>query len=578
MVIKDDKAYRFPGTELSLNPASTSSRLILNAFISEHLTHTTACTFSHLLSQIHNSQNADVEPLKFPSILFDTCESLNTSGHCMFLKNEENETKSWIIFKKEKILSTVHGLLNYLKLSNKTGVLALSQLEKALKNQDKDFSIDLAIRYMQQMIMCIEIDLEALKQIEGFQTTKEERYFFFPTLISEQQPEDTWKFSKECYLTGWCLTCTEPWHFFTPRFLQLLLIGLARQFALVPEPQCSRTLLELSSGCKLWKNGIRWLDGDGIETVVEVTEQSTNVVVMMRCLKGNEMSCIKHRSSVIQQILRIKDKLCSGITPKEYLLHPHCLTTYPMPMLSRIPMFHVAKSILHKKYSVPLDDEALSHTPGYPFLPVEELLFFEPCHCLGIKLLKEIFNPQCRDETAVPENIIQNLSKCMVEKWQYLTCILQVSPVEVEHDCESHDNIQKCRKALALWREESSSGTYGSLRRNLSHYSIFAGRNPLVCVYTVYYSFRILYNTCTFLFLKLQELYPELIPVAAAVEHDDMATGCTIDTNYSAQVDESVFADPRSAADIITADAVDKGMEIDSVLDQELGMYMAINN
>ena len=553
----------------------------LNAFITEHFTDITACTFSDLLSQIRQSQNADFEPLKTHSSLFHTCESLNTSGHCMFLKNEENETESWIIFKKEEILSTVHGLLNHLKLSNKTGVLALSKLENALKNQDKDFSIDLAIRYMQQMIMCFEIDLEALKQIEGFENTslpKEERYFFFPTLISEQQPDDTWKFSKDCYLTGWCLTCTEPWHFFTPRFLQLLLISLARQFALVPQPQCSRTLLELSPGCKLWKNGIRWLDADGIETVVEVTEQSTHVVLMMRCLKGNEISCINHRSSVIQQIHRIKDKVCSGITPKEYLLHPHCLTTYPMSMLSRIPMLQVAKSILHKKYSVPLDDETLSHTPGYPFLPVEELLFFEPCHCLGIKLLKEIFNPQCRDESAVPENIIQNLSKCMAEKWQYLACILQVPLFEVEHDCESHDNIQKCRKALALWKEESSSGTYGSLRRNLSHYSIFAGRNPLVCVYTVYYSFRILHNTCTFIFLKLQELYPELIPVAAAVEHDDMATGCTIDTNDGVQVDEFVFAEPRFAADIITADAVDKGMEIYSVQDQELGMYMAINN
>ena len=458
----------------------------LNAFITEHLTHTTACTFSDLLSQIRNSQNADVEPLQSYSILFHTCESLNTSGHCMFLKNKENETESWIIFKKEKILSTVHGLLNHLKLSNKTGVLALSQLDNALKNQDKDFSIDLAIRYMQQMIMCIEIDLEALKQIEGFETTslpKEERYFFIPTLISEQQPGDTWKFSKECYLTGWCLTCTEPWHFFTPRFLQLLLISLARQFALVPQPQYSRTLLELSPGCKLWKNGIRWLDADSIETIVEVTEQSTHVVVMMRCLKGNEMSCIKHRSYMIQQILRIKNKVCSGITPKEYLLHPHCLTTYPMPKLSRIPMLQVAKSILHKNPFVLFDDEALSDTPGYPFLPVEKLLFFEPCHCLGIKLLREIFNPQCRDESTVPENIIQNLSKCMVEKWQYLACILQVPPFEVEHDCGSHDTIQKCRKALALWKEESSSGTYGSLRRNLSHYSIFAGRNPLVGVY-----------------------------------------------------------------------------------------------
>ena len=73
-------------------------------------------------------------------------------------------------------------------------------------------------------------------------------------------------------------------------------------------------------------------------------------------------------------------------------------------------------------------------------------------------------------------------------------------------------------------------------------------------------------------FLQLQELYPELIAVAAAVEVGCKATDSTIATDDSAQVDESVLADPRSAADVTAADVVDQ--KIVSLQDQKLGMYV----
>ena len=469
----------------------------LNAFITEHMKDTVACTFENLFTQIDQidhfkfltSESQLASPpghtsdkAKSQSVLYHACESLNTSGHLLFLKNEENIEESWAIFNKEAILSTVHGLLKNLKLSNRAGVLALSQLEIALKKQDKSLlSVDLAIRYMLKMILCYEIDLEALKQIEGFAFPSEDRYFFFPALISEQRPtpEGIWNFDTDCYLTGWCLTCAEPSHFFTPRFLQLLLISLVGQFALVPQPQGSRTFLELSPGCRLWKNGIRWLDGDGIEAIVEVTEQSTNVLMIMGCHKGNEMHLIKHRSSLVQQILQIRNKVCTEVYPKEFFIHPHYLKTCPIPKISQIPMNEIARSTFHKKRFVPLDDKAL---PGYPFLPLEELLFFEPYHYLGAELLRDIFSPQYHD-SAVPENVIKKVAACMQEKWQHLAHILQVSVSQVESDLSCLNNFQKCRKTLALWAVRSSSGTYRSLRHSLSHHSIFAGRNPLVSVH-----------------------------------------------------------------------------------------------
>ena len=45
------------------------------------------------------------------------------------------------------------------------------------------------------------------------------------------------------------------------------------------------------------------MDRDGVETVVEVVEQNTAVVVVMGCLEGCELACAKLRSKLIGLIL-----------------------------------------------------------------------------------------------------------------------------------------------------------------------------------------------------------------------------------------------------------------------------------
>lgn len=257
---------------------------------------------------------------------------------------------------------------------------------------------------------------------------------------------------------------------------------------------------------------MRWLD-DGIETIVEVVEQHTSVVMIMRCPKGNEMSCVKHRSSVIQHILHVYDRVCLEISPGplEYLIHPHCLTTYPLPTISRIPMKQVAKSILNKECFIPLNEEVLSHVPGHHSLLLKELLFFEPYHYLGMELLKDIFNDQGDGyKSAVPESIIQKMSVCMAESWQNFAYTLQVFPAEVLSDCECRDNVRKCRKTLSLWAQASGSGTLESLRIDLSYYSIFARRDPLVSGYTLNYVYNILYQTQSFNHFKIFSVFSAL--------------------------------------------------------------------
>ncbi len=107
-------------------------------FITEHLSAIHACTFGELLEDVLNSAKPELEPLKPPDLLYQTCESLNTSGHLLMLKNKEVPEDSWLVFKKETILAEVNGLLKHLKQCTQLGIVPLSRVESALKEHAQD--------------------------------------------------------------------------------------------------------------------------------------------------------------------------------------------------------------------------------------------------------------------------------------------------------------------------------------------------------------------------------------------------------------------------------------------------------
>jgi len=110
-----------------------------------------------------------------------------------------------------------------------------------------------------------------------------ESYYFFPALVRVEHPTDVWQSSGPGqYQCGWCLQCSKGWQYLTPRFLHVLLLRLAFSFALTPDTsQQDEASPVLRRRCAIWKNGIQWLDQDGVETVAEVLEQNRVVLLLM---------------------------------------------------------------------------------------------------------------------------------------------------------------------------------------------------------------------------------------------------------------------------------------------------------
>ena len=114
----------------------------------------------------------------------------------------------------------------------------------------------------------------------------------------------------------------------SPHDSYTLLLRLAFSFALAPESsQQDEASPVLRRKCAIWKNGIQWLDQDGVETIVEVSEHNKLVLLLMSCPQGEEMACVRLCSSLISKILETKKELCPGISTTELLIDPSNLST-----------------------------------------------------------------------------------------------------------------------------------------------------------------------------------------------------------------------------------------------------------
>jgi len=131
-------------------------------------------------------------------------------------------------------------------------------------------------------------------------------------------------------------------------------------------------------------NGISWKDTMlMVEVLVEVTQQNTAVVVLLKCMQQEtteQMEFFKLRSSLIQEVRSIKSKHCSTLKTTESLIPPDHIQQYPLQSFPELPMSTVANAIAHGQPSILRPD-----TEG--FLLLKELLLFDPFENFGEKTL-----------------------------------------------------------------------------------------------------------------------------------------------------------------------------------------------
>ena len=477
---------------------------LLHAFrISTKLSTQVACSVRELCT--HITAEDDALPTE-PSLLSPLLGSLSDGGHLLYLPNKEDFEAGWVIIDKGALLSEINGTIfapanfkQHHDIATSTGVVPKSKVASVFAEK---YTIGMILSVLTLFEFCHEInDSFTLSLIADNDPSSDtaittgdeslESYYFFPALVRVERPTDVWQSSGPGeYQCGWCLQCSKEGQYLTPWFLQVLLLRLAFSFALAPntsQHDCHRTSPVLRRRCAIWKNGIQWLDQDGVETIVEVSEQNRVVLLLMSCSEGEEMACVQLRSSLISMVLEAREELCPGISTTELLIDPSNLSTYPLPSSSELTLYSMADQVVK---AVRECKPFILDTTGRKKLKLEKALYFEPYHgipgkCIDRLFAKDLANHEVDD--SLLNDLASNVHTKLMERFPIQEAFQMFSIPNCrefysyceQFPTERENPAMRCFRLLLTWKKYDANSTYRSLRTTLDKYSIFCGRNPV---------------------------------------------------------------------------------------------------
>ena len=302
--------------------------------------------------------------------------SLHATGLIVFLKNIHESGNSWIVSRKGVLLTDINGVLfapenfkQHHDIASNTGIITLSTVSRLFSH----LSSEMLVLFLQYMELCQEISQDFLTSTNLMMRDDEssdemrERLLYFPALIrNTERPQEI----SGTFQFGWCLQCSNPHQFFLPRFLHVLLLHLSFQYAL---PKSTEN--KLHRRCTIWTSGILWKDTRGVQSLVELVDNSQCVLLLMSCQVGSEQNMLRLCKDLLCEILSLQQQLCPSLKLQEFVIDPSQLH-YPIQKPSTLTLYDIeliASCIIQKELFV-LDtegDKQMKISDLFPFEPIQ---------------------------------------------------------------------------------------------------------------------------------------------------------------------------------------------------------------
>ena len=470
---------------------------LLHAFIWKKFSDHSACRVFDILAVIACEQVKRQNRLAFvallptdPLVLSQHLATISNRGQFLYLRNDKIKN-GWVILDKQVLLSEVNGTVfapetfkQHHNIASSTGIVPFLKIKEEFPTHDPE----MIVSFLTHLEFCQQIpQSEACLISTEVSQGHSPPFYFFPALVSEDRPTESGQSIEQThYKCGWVIRCSRPDQFLSPRFLHVLLLRLAFSFGLAPEPADEYgSCPVLQRKCNVWKSGIHWQSRDAVEAVVEVVEQNTAVTVMIGCMEGREIACMRVRSRLIRMILAAKERFCGAVEVRESLIHPAELGSYPL----RSPRLLTSFTITELATAIAEGKPAVTHKQGQKqeMLTIENLLHFEPYACLNRAILSRLF---CKDNTQkeAPDDFLMDMAKAGHTSMDDFKTILKYNESELQVAIGQlvppyqSSSIHHCFRLFRTWKVCSGhpANTYNGLREALDEYSVFCGRNPLV--------------------------------------------------------------------------------------------------
>ena len=391
------------------------------------------------------------------------CDQLSERNLVLFFRSTQALEDSWIIVDQATLLSRVNGTLfaghdfrTYRELATSTGVVPLSKITLEFKDLDSS----MITQYLTHLHFCTELNQETLKLFQpstSFSST--EKYFLFPSLVRELVPADVWV-PEEKYIqhSGWEIECSNPEQFFTPRFLHLLLLRIAFRFAFSHTPDTDH--LAIHRSCSIWKNGISWESDDLVSGLVEVSNHSRKVTILVRCQEKSKKNLLPLLSSVMREVLETKEEVCHNIAITDYIFPLERATSFPIQVgaaNSAVTGSRLIDAIvLIKPGVVNVSNKSVEMT---------DLLLNDTYTMLDRKILnKGVCDEDAEHGQLIPRDIIDSI----IGNIQKSSFFVATSRTGHKHPSLVRERLLQM---VGKWREEGV-GTYKDLRHILHQYGV----------------------------------------------------------------------------------------------------------
>ena len=358
---------------LSTSPPISMMCHMMLAFLKEKLPDPDmiAIAFSDLIEYIKVDQDELIHPdsTKIAPIL----EILSEKGLILFIPSED-PLNSWIVLRKESILKKVNGALfadpsqkEYIPVANNAGIVPRSVIKKIFP----EYNAEMITQFMIHFELCQAVDLSQVADTnmapEGSTSSDLGLFLFFPALVSVDRPISATVFINSF---DWFMIVKCTNHFFTTRFLHVLLCRLPSEFAL-PAVQASTIASYHIHSCDVWSRGIKWLSETGVTTIVEMSETFQSLSLVMSSPDKTDPKYLKLVHSVLEAIRKACQEFCPHLEVLEIIACPPEASS-DHSHDTRIELSSLKKALFE-------GDKRIVDVHRQKYAMIEEWMKIEPC-------------------------------------------------------------------------------------------------------------------------------------------------------------------------------------------------------
>ena len=309
---------------------------ILLGLLEKDFCNVTACPVSTLVSHI---EDTGVHLPNKAKLLHPILHELHEVG-ILLLIGDRTKHDYHIILNTSQLTNRVHkalffkdAILNIKKMSERGYVPSLNIgiiPENLLQELLPSYITKECLVHLQY---CQEIkhkDIGLFLSTPQDTSSSPQSFLFFPALCSADKSEVSWITPSNSYSIGWLAQCTDPYDYFPPRFLHVLLLRIVFKFTLTAEVRLSAKAKAASTDpfykhncqrrCTMWKTGIHWRMEEGAECILEMVNANKGVMVIIRCERDFMYNCISVFNSIVSCVMVTMKDFCHSIKLQFFLL------------------------------------------------------------------------------------------------------------------------------------------------------------------------------------------------------------------------------------------------------------------